>query len=102
MSLDRHVYYVASCDIRLDVARQPMEPQPSTDDWRAWSAAGAPKAGPERDAIGHHCCPAEPARVLADSATEAKRKLMGAGWKIVPGGRGRPPQSFCPQHRELI
>lgn len=103
MSLDRHTYYDAHCDMRLNRdTGQPMGLEQATKAVEAWAAAdfpGAETGRPEWHALGDHCR-ATSDRFYATSPAEAKRSLMGAGWKFVPRGKRLSPWTFCPQHRE--
>jgi len=99
MGFDTITKYRADCDIRLGPDGQPMQPQPGTDDWMAWSDAGAPKSGPLHDVLGRACPTA--VSIHAHSAAEARRKLQADGWKFVNRGRPLGWRAFCPEHREV-
>lgn len=101
MTFGQHRYYDATCDVRLNQTGNPLVPQPGPDEWAAYVADGRPSSGPLYDALGQ-ACGAQSAKEYAPSATVAKRKLMGAGWKIVSRGRHLSSKSACPEHREHL
>lgn len=107
MSFDRHAYYDAHCDVRLDRhSYEPLDPQPTPETWRAWSDAGSPgpeTGRPEWDAIGQPCRERSK-HIEAPSAAEARRKMQADEWRFKPGGvhaRGIW-RAACPKHREHL